>query len=166
MPTNPVQEQMYRDASLRPTHAALEAKLVEEFGSAENAPPRARRMVERSAFLINNEHQQHIDGRRAGLDRQDTEVISDAEAIARFAQEIRDRLERGEITAAETRGKLRDYFAVHRAMAEVGNVLDAEDERLAAEAELDPAAWQAEALRRGLLRRDSLPSLVELEEHS
>jgi hypothetical protein len=123
-------------------------------------------MVERSAFLVNTEHQEHIDGRRAGVNTQDTEVGDDALALASQAQEVRDALERGELNPTQARGRLRDYFAVHRSMTEVGNVIDAEDERLAAEAEMDPAVWQAAALRRGLLRPEHLPSLLELEERS
>lgn len=165
-PTQRHREDMARLSSPHPTHAALEAKLTEEFGRPEDAPARARRIVERSAFLINAAHQEHIDGRRAGVDAQDTEVGNDALTLAGLAQGIRDALDRGEVTAAEARGRLRDYFALHRSMVEVGNVIDAEDERLAATAEQDPAAWQAAALRTGLLRPEHLPSLLELEQSS
>ena len=166
MPISHAQEDLARASSSRPTHAALLAKVADEFGRLEDAPPRARRIVERSAFLINTAHQQHIDTRRKGVDDQDTQVGNDALTLAGLAQGVRDALDRGEITAAEARGKLRDHFALHRSMVDVGAVIDQEDERLAANAEQEPAAWQAAALRTGLLRPEFLPSVIELEESS
>jgi hypothetical protein len=167
MPISHVDQEIARAASPRPTHQALRAKAVEEFGPQEaDWPPRVRRMVERSAFLINATHQAHIDERRAGVDAQDTEVGDDALALSRLAQDVRDALDSGEITAAQARGKLRDFFAAHRSMVDVSAALDAEDERLAVAAEQDPGSWQAAQLVSGGLRAEDLPSLLELESSS